>query len=80
MYSLAVATWALAALYSDYPGFLNRDAVVEAYTDRGAVVELIIRCPIGTGILSYSKLEGLYCSAKHRCSTTLQSAVDDTCR
>lgn len=80
MFSVAAATWAMVAVYSDYPGFLKRHTLVEAYIDRGAIVELIVRCEGGTGILSYSKLDRLYCSSKHNCSATLQSAVDDTCR
>lgn len=80
MFSVAAATWTMVAVFSDYPGFLKRHTQVEAYTDRGAIVEMIVRCPGGTGILSYSKVERLYCSSKHNCSSTLQSAVEDTCR
>ena len=71
---------ALVAIYSDYPAFLKRSGVIEAYTDRGPIVELIVRCGDGTGIMSYSKIERLYCSSKLKCTTTLKSAVADTCR
>lgn len=80
MLELAGAGLVLTAVFSDYPAFLQRKGVVEAYTDKGAIVELIVRCPVGTGIMSYSKLEGLYCSSKHRCSARLKRAVEDTCR
>ncbi len=70
---------ALAAIYSDYPAFLKRGGVVEAYTDRGPIVELIVRCPAGTGIVSYSKLEKLYCSSKLDCFSGLKAAVARTC-
>lgn len=76
----AMTAWMMASIFSDYPGFLNNGRLVEAYTDRGPVVELIVRCPVGTGIMSYSKIEGLYCSSKHNCSPALRTAVDDTCR
>lgn len=76
----AFATWALVSVFSDYPAFLKRGGVIEAYTDRGTIVEMIVRCPVGTGILAYSKVEQLYCSSKHKCSPALRAAVDDTCR
>ena len=77
---LAAAGLAMTAIYTDYPAFLKRAGVVEAYTDRGPIVEMIVRCPVGTGILSYSKLEHLYCSSKFKCTAELQVAVASTCR
>jgi hypothetical protein len=71
---------ALTAIYSDYPVFLKNAGVIEAYTDRGPIVELIVRCPSGTGIMSFSKIERLYCSSKFKCTAKLQTAVADTCR
>lgn len=76
----AFATWMMVSIFSDYPAFLGNRGLVEAYTDRGAVVEMIVRCPVGTGIMSYSKAENLYCSSKHNCSSVLRKAVEDTCR
>ena len=79
MFKLAAAGLALAAVYTDYPAFLKSGGVIEAYTDRGPIVELIVRCPAGTGILSYSKIERLYCSSKHGCFSRLKPALDETC-
>jgi hypothetical protein len=79
MLKLAIAGLALTAIYSDYPAFLKRGGTIEAYTDRGPIIELIVRCPSGTGILSYSKVEKLYCSSKLNCSNELRVAVSDTC-
>lgn len=76
----AMTTWMMVSIFSDYPGFLKKGGLVEAYTDRGAIVEMIVRCPVGTGIMSYSKAERLYCSSKHNCSPVLRTAVEDTCR
>lgn len=76
----AMTAWMMASIFSDYPVFLKKDGPVEAYTDRGPIIELIVRCPVGTGIMSYSKIERLYCSSKHNCSTGLSVAVEDTCR
>ena len=66
-------------IFSDYPGFVDTRATVEAFTDRGPVVELIIKCPGGSGILTYSKIEHLYCSSKHSCFSSLRAAARDTC-
>ena len=79
MLKLAAAGLALAAIYSDYPAFLKSGGTIEAYTDRGPILELIVRCPEGTGIISYSKIERLYCSSKHDCFPQFQPAVDRTC-
>lgn len=75
-----LSTAATTSLYSDYPGFVHPRAVVEAYTDKGPILELIVKCPGGAGIMSYSKLERLYCSSKHKCFTSLRTAVRDTCQ
>ena len=80
MLKLAAAGFMLTAVYTDYPAFLRRAGIIEAYTDRGPIVEMIVRCPAGTGIMSYSKLERVYCSSKLKCSATLKAAVADTCR
>jgi hypothetical protein len=77
---LAAAGLMMSALYTDYPAFLKRAGIIEAWTDRGPIVELIVRCPVGTGIMSYSKLEHLYCSSKFKCTAELQAAVTSTCR
>ena len=74
------ASAATTNIYSDYPGLLHPRAVVQAYFDKGPIVEIVVRCPAGSGILSYSKMERVYCSAKHRCFAALSPAVDHTCR
>ena len=79
VFKLAAVGLAFAAIFSDYPAFLKTSGVIEAYTDRGPIVEMIVRCPVGTGILSYSKIEGLYCSSKHGCFRNLKPAVEQTC-
>jgi hypothetical protein len=80
LFKLSAIGLALTAIYTDYPAFLKSAGVIEAYTDRGPIVELIVRCPTGTGIMSFSKIERLYCSSKFKCTARLQTAVADTCR
>jgi hypothetical protein len=75
--------------YTAYPTYGDRSGVqpraalaqprVEATVDRGPIVEMIVRCPSGTAIISYSKMERLYCSPKHACSRALGSIVARTC-
>jgi hypothetical protein len=79
MFKLMAISYAMAAIFSDYPAFLKRGGVIEAYTDRGAIVELIVRCKVGSGIISYSKADKKYCSSKMHCSTSRDAAITDTC-
>ncbi len=78
--SLVMTATATTAIFSDYPAFVNPRSVVEAYFDKGPIIEIIVKCPVGTGILSYSKLERRYCSAKHDCFNSLASATARTCQ
>lgn len=79
MFKVAALVLALGTSYSDYPAFVRPGIVVEMFTDKGVVIELVVRCPDGTGILTYSKAEALFCSSKHQCFRGLSLAVDDTC-
>jgi len=78
-------TSATAANFSLYPGFQDRDALVEMTTDKGLIVEIVLRCSrapsgkISSGIMTYSKIERLYCSSKHRCFSKVEPAFADTC-
>lgn len=67
-----------------YPGFRDRDAIVEMTTDKGLIVEIVLRCErtaraVKAGIMTYSKVEGLFCSSKMRCSRSAARAARDTC-
>lgn len=77
--------------FTSYPAFGDRItglpgptrpalARVEAAVDKGPIIELIVRCPEGTGIISYSKLERVYCSSRAKCSPQIAAAVHDTCK
>lgn len=85
---LAVA--AIATNFTAYPGYgdrniasppaANSEVRIEATTNRGPIVELIVRCPGGSAIMSYSKTERLYCTPRMRCSKNLQETLAQTCR
>jgi len=82
---LAGVSTATAANFSLYPGFTDRDALVEMTTDKGLIMEVVLRCSrapsgkISSGIMTYSKIERLYCSSKNRCFKDAGDAFDDTC-
>ncbi|MGD9783094.1 MAG: hypothetical protein AB7E80_10780 [Hyphomicrobiaceae bacterium] len=78
--TVLAATAATGTIYSDYPAFLKRGGAVEAWTDRGPIIEIIVRCRVGTGIVSYSKIDGAYCAPRYDCHATLRSAIRKTCR
>ena len=78
------ATASLAGDFRLYPGFVNRDAVVEMTTDKGLIVEIVLRCRrtgsgVVAGIVTYSKLEGLFCSSKMKCTPSAARAARETC-
>ena len=85
--AIALATTASAADagFRAYPGFLDPYAKVEMVHDRGLTMEIVVRCrrkangAISPGILSYSKVERLFCSSKGRCTGSARRAAQDTC-
>lgn len=60
------------------PGY-RRPPRIEVTIDRGPVIELIVRCPAGTAIISYSKLERVYCGAKRGCSGNREEIFRKSC-
>ena len=86
---IATALAFTVASYTAYPAFGDRAGVqpraavsqprIEATTDRGPIVEKIVRCPKGTAIISYSKLERRYCSPKNACNRSLGTVVAQAC-
>jgi hypothetical protein len=88
MFSVLTLTL-LTANFTAYPAFgdrgiavprkAERSGRVEVTVDRGPIVELIVRCPSGTAIISYSKIERLYCGPKHRCNRQINRVVTEAC-
>jgi len=62
-----------------YPGFDDPSARVEAFTDKGPIYELIVACPVGSTIISYSKAERLFCGPGGPCRHALESKARDAC-
>jgi hypothetical protein len=72
--------------YVEYPSLNARPKVnadrarVEAVTDLGPVQELIVKCPAGTAIVSYSKIDKMFCGARNQCSISLPIMVRKVCK
>ena len=69
-----------AAIYNDkgfryYPGFRNSEAVNKLAHNKGLTIEIIIRCPVGTGIINWSEVKRLYCLPDHSCTRCLEAAL-----
>lgn len=69
----------LSAGFIHYPGWVDPSERVEAIIDRGPILELIVRCPVGTAIMTYSKVERLYCTPQLACDPRLDVAHADSC-
>lgn len=82
--ALLVAT-AISSSFITYPGFNHPSNIIEMITDKGLVQEIVLRCgrkpngQISAGIMSYSKIERLYCSSRNNCYTNAKKAVSETC-
>lgn len=70
---------AAATGFIEYPVFVDPAAQVEATIDRGPIIELVVKCGNGTAIISYSKVERLYCTPQFKCQGALITAVRQTC-
>ena len=64
---------------TEYPGFRQPNAQVEAIIDRGPIQELIIKCGDGTAIISFSKVERRFCTPRLQCDPSLRVVVARTC-
>ncbi len=81
---LSIAT--STAPYVQYPSFNARPIVnadrarVEAITDLGPVQELVVKCATGTAIVSYSKIDKMFCGAGNQCNVSLPVMVRKVCK
>lgn len=74
--ALAATTNGIITLYS---GANAPEPRIEAITDRGPILEMIVRCRTGSAIISYSKLERLYCDPRLRCDANQDTVIRRTC-
>ncbi len=74
--ALAVALASNFTTYNFDRGPLPR---IEAVTDRGPILELIVHCHSGTAIITYSKIERLYCDPAGGCDADRRSVIARSC-
>lgn len=74
-----IVAFAASGSFTQYPGFLNPKARIEAILDRGTISELIVKCGDGAGIISYSKVERLYCTPHQGCTPNFKTALARMC-
>ncbi len=74
--AVAAVTNGIITLYS---GPNAPDPRIEAATDRGPIIEYIVRCPKGTAIISYSKMERLFCDPQLRCEAGKEPVMRRAC-
>ncbi len=63
-----------------YPSFVQQEAVIETAHDKGLMVEFVVSCPVGWGIITLSKVENLYCLPDHSCTGNMRSAIGRLCQ
>ena len=68
-----------AAPLAPAPTQMQQGLKIEAIVDKGPTVEMIIRCGPNSAIVSYSKIEKLYCSPKLACDPLLARMLETTC-
>ena len=78
MHSLFFAV-ALTTTFTLYPGFVSSKSQIEAIRDLGPVLEVIVRCPVGTGIMSYSKVDRQFCTPDWTCYYDMKPAIKKLC-
>lgn len=78
MYSIAYGL--LASTFTTYQVFVHPGAIVETLIDKGLTVEMIVKCPDGAGIITFSKVEKLYCTPDTSCHRGIRPAIRRLCR
>lgn len=63
-----------------YPPVRATPPRIEVVTDRGPILELVVRCPAGTAIITYSKIERVFCGPKGGCSADRNDVIGRVCR
>lgn len=74
-----LAVLLVASTFTIYAPSSKQLPHIEALTDRGPIVEMIVRCRVGTAIVSYSKIEKLYCGPRGACSRDRDAVIARLC-
>ncbi len=70
--------------FTHYPAFGDRIVAsgaprVEAARDKGLIVELTVRCGRQVGIITFSKVEKLFCTPTRGCTAGFDRALQLVC-
>ena len=65
--------------FIEYPAFVLDRPQIEAVTDKGPILEMIVRCKTGTAIISYSKIERVYCDPRLSCARDRNAIARRAC-
>lgn len=76
---LSITNSILASTFTAYQAFVQPGATVETLIDKSLIVEMIVRCPDGAGILTYSKFEKRYCTPDFTCYRSIGPAIAHLC-
>lgn len=71
---------ALATSFTYYPEFVSPGAKIEAVTDLGPILEVVVKCERGTAIMSFSKVERVFCTPKWTCHSDMNVAIARSCK
>lgn len=77
---LLLASVGVGNIFTVYPGFIEPKSDIQAVTDKGPVLEIIIACRPGEGIISFSKLDRAFCVPDATCYSTIRPAIQHLCK
>lgn len=75
-----LATANAASVFTLYPGFIEPKFAIQAVSDKGPILEMIISCKPGEGIISFSKIDRAFCVPDATCYPKLKPAIRHLCR
>lgn len=61
------------------PPAAAREHRIEMTHDKGLIVEMVVRCARGVSIISYSKVDRMYCSPRLECRRDLAAVIARSC-
>jgi len=77
---LLLASIGAGNIFTFYPGFVEPQFDIQAITDKGPVLEMIIACRPGEGIISFSKVERVFCVPDATCYSKIRPAIRQLCK
>lgn len=79
----------IAAGFATYPSYGDRGITtpraaaahprIEMTLDKGPIVEMVVRCPRGVSVISYSKIERVFCTPQIVCNSNLATVIAKSC-